>query len=227
MLCRESVSPFLNEVLPYIMKLEEFGDFRLVGGTALAFQVGHRRSIDINMFSDRYTKSYNFQELFNILKKKLETIATLHLSDLTLSGMILQCCRKEDKSECIKMDFWKWPNPFLNEAVVEENIRIAGLDDLVAMKLEAINDRSNYRDYVDIAFLTEKYTFSQMMELYTKRTLSRDSTRIVSALSNPSNLVKDQQLDFIKAVTEEELKEKIDYNLFVYTKEQEAKHSRN
>lgn len=200
--------------------MEELNDFRLAGGTALALQLGHRRSLDIDLFSDKYDIKYDFERIYRIVKALLKEDLDLQLKDLNETGVILHC-NERTQSEFFKIYFWKWPNPFLFPPVVEDSIRMACLEDLVAMKLEAINDRSNFRDYVDIAFLTKKFTFSQMTSLYTKRTLSSDYTRIITALSNPDTLIKDQELFLLGNVTEKQLKEKVDYMLYVYTKEQE------
>ena len=50
MLQTQTVSPELMELLEKIMKLKQFDDFLLVGGTSLALQIGHRNSIDIDLF---------------------------------------------------------------------------------------------------------------------------------------------------------------------------------
>ena len=50
----ETVSPTLQRILHQLMELESLRDFRLVGGTSLALQRGHRRSIDIDLFTDAY-----------------------------------------------------------------------------------------------------------------------------------------------------------------------------
>lgn len=222
MLQRKTISPLLSEALNIIMHIEQVKDFRLAGGTAIALQIGHRRSLDIDMFSDKYDFEYNFDNIYRSLKKHLKNIMEVHLNDMNSTGIILKC-NALDKNEYFKMDFWKWPNPFLFPPLIEEEIRMATLSDLAAMKFEAINDRSNYRDYVDIAFLSENFTFSEMAVLYKKRTLSSDFTRIITALSNPDNLVKDQKLFLLKKISEKQLREKVNYMLYVYTKEQEEK----
>ena len=52
MLQTQTVSPELLELLKFIMKSEVFSDFILVGGTSLALQIGHRNSVDIDMFGN-------------------------------------------------------------------------------------------------------------------------------------------------------------------------------
>ena len=53
MLKKETVSPSLLEVLEVLMAMNTIKDHRLVGGTALSLQIGHRISVDIDLFSDK------------------------------------------------------------------------------------------------------------------------------------------------------------------------------
>ena len=66
MLYKQTISPFLEETLIKLMHLEELNDYRLIGGTALSLLLGHRKSVDIDMFTANYCKS---DELIQIMKK--------------------------------------------------------------------------------------------------------------------------------------------------------------
>jgi nucleotidyltransferase AbiEii toxin of type IV toxin-antitoxin system len=52
-----TVTPLLHKVLKQLMKAKEFEDFRLVGGTSLSLQRGHRLSVDIDLFTDSDCKT--------------------------------------------------------------------------------------------------------------------------------------------------------------------------
>lgn len=58
-----TVSPLLSEVLKSLMRANEFSDFRLVGGTALSLHLGHRMSIDIDLFTNAPYGSINFDAI--------------------------------------------------------------------------------------------------------------------------------------------------------------------
>ena len=221
MLHRESVQTFLINAIEKLTTMDVLNDFRLVGGTALALQIGHRQSIDIDLFSDKFKTDYPFQDYYSEVKKAFGEKFSFSDKSINSTGFSFYLADKNGNEN--KVDIYKWPNPFLFPPIIEEGIRMATLDDIIAMKLEAIEDRNNYRDYVDIAFLSERYTLSEMIALYKKRSLKSDVTGIVKALSNPNDLVRDQKLIFIQPTTEKELKEKIDYLLFVYIKEEEQK----
>lgn len=63
-----TVSPILKEVLLDLMNQSIFQPFRLVGGTALSLQIGHRMSVDIDMFTDAEYGSIDFDEILNYLE---------------------------------------------------------------------------------------------------------------------------------------------------------------
>ncbi|SER15538.1 nucleotidyl transferase AbiEii/AbiGii toxin family protein [Myroides profundi] len=60
MLYYNTITNTLKEVLSILMKHPLFKDFRLVGGTALSLQVGHRMSIDIDLFTDNPYSTVDF-----------------------------------------------------------------------------------------------------------------------------------------------------------------------
>ena len=65
-----TVSPILEEVLLDLMENAIFRPFRLVGGTALSLQIGHRMSLDIDMFTDASYGSIDFDEIRVYLENK-------------------------------------------------------------------------------------------------------------------------------------------------------------
>ena len=66
-----TVSPILKEVLLNLMNEPFFNPFRLVGGTALSLQIGHRMSVDIDMFTDAAYGSIDFDAIKSYLEKKI------------------------------------------------------------------------------------------------------------------------------------------------------------
>jgi len=70
MLYWNTVAPLLESVLKDLMQQNEFKNFRLVGGTALSLHLGHRMSIDIDLFTDQEYRTVNFEVLENHLSNK-------------------------------------------------------------------------------------------------------------------------------------------------------------
>ncbi len=135
------------------MNDKKFSDFFLVGGTSLALQLGHRKSIDLDLFTksdidvislnNHLKENYNFQQRFrakNTLKGDIDGVFV----------------------DCIKYDY-----PLIKSIFVEENIRIASMEDVCCMKLSAITDNgTRVKDFVDIAFLSTKFSLNEMLSFY-------------------------------------------------------------
>ena len=69
MLQTQTVVPNLMELLKKIMSEKLFSDFNLVGGTSLALQMGHRNSIDIDLFGKQEIDSEEFINVLNTFGK--------------------------------------------------------------------------------------------------------------------------------------------------------------
>ena len=65
----KTVVPFLHSVLKELMNAEELKNFRLVGGTSLSLQLGHRQSVDIDLFTDAEYGSVDFSAIDRYLDK--------------------------------------------------------------------------------------------------------------------------------------------------------------
>ncbi len=70
MLYKSAVKPELLRILAQLMQMDVFSDLRLVGGTALALQIGHRESVDIDLFGkiDFEEQEKNIERLFKFVK---------------------------------------------------------------------------------------------------------------------------------------------------------------
>ncbi|WP_420458542.1 nucleotidyl transferase AbiEii/AbiGii toxin family protein [Neolewinella sp.] len=127
--------------------------YRLVGGTSLAMQYGHRLSIDLDFFT---LQEFDAAELNADLRNRYGMVA-LTLTQNTLIGVIGD----------IKVDFIRHPYPWLTEPIRGDAIVLATDYDIAAMKLNAIvNSGQRIKDFYDIYFLLEHFTMGQMIEAY-------------------------------------------------------------
>lgn len=153
MLCTETVSKSTLELLKKLMNEPSLNGFILVGGTALALQLGHRISIDIDLFSVSPFQS-------DILANDLRINHSFELDFIaknTLKGEI----------QGIKVDCIAHQYPWLQQYTILENIRMASIPDIAAMKLNAIaGDGTRVKDFIDIAFLSSKMSLNQMLNSY-------------------------------------------------------------
>jgi Nucleotidyl transferase AbiEii toxin, Type IV TA system len=165
----DTVSKNLLATLNALMKDTRLADFVLVGGTALSLQVGHRMSADIDMFCPAH---FNKEELRRYLIER-QGLRLSTISDIALHGFIGN----------VKVDFVHYENAFLYPAKLEEGIRMASLEDIAVMKLEAItNTQNRLKDYVDIAFLSEHVPLAKMLEGFKKK-FGEDETYALRSLS--------------------------------------------
>lgn len=129
---------------------------RLVGGTALSLQIGHRISDDLDLFSVEPIDGISIQTM---LIDKYGFVPSI-ISENTLIGII----------NGVKIDVIYHPFPWLENAIEDEGFRIAALADIAAMKMHAIiNSGKRPKDFVDIAFLSMYFSYNKIKELLIKR----------------------------------------------------------
>ena len=129
---------------------------RLVGGTALSLQIGHRESEDLDLFSVEPLEGMLVQQM---LVDKYGFLPTV-VAENTLIGFI----------QGVKIDVIYHPFPWLEPAIEEDGIRIATKTDIAAMKVHAIiNSGKRPKDFVDVAFLSMHYSYNQIKALLLKR----------------------------------------------------------
>lgn len=152
MLHYQTVEPATLDLLTRIQQLPVFSSHRLVGGTSLALQFGHRLSIDLDFFSEALI---DHEEILINLK-------LLGKVDVVSKSKYINCFYLND----IKVDFVSLPYKWIDEPVLEDSIRLASIKDIAAMKLSAITNRGSKKDFIDLALLIDQLGLRQMMNLY-------------------------------------------------------------
>ena len=156
MLQTSTVKESTLELLKQLQAEPLLATTRLVGGTALSLQIGHRASDDLDLFSVEPLDGLSVQTL---LINKYGFIPSV-IADNTLIGFI----------QGIKIDVIYHPFPWLEEAVCEDGMRLASVADIAAMKMHAIiNSGKRPKDFVDIAFLSMRYSYNQVKQLLLRR----------------------------------------------------------
>lgn len=127
----------------------------LAGGTSLALQVGHRISVDLDFFT---REAFDQTILSDDLATHVGFIKT-GTAKWTIWGNIGQT----------KFSLFYYEYPLLEPTVEFEGIRLAGLSDIAAMKIHAIEDRGTKRDFIDVYFLAKTFSLSEMVDFYRKK----------------------------------------------------------
>jgi hypothetical protein len=165
------------------MHFEILKNFYLVGGTNLSLQLGHRQSKDIDLFSDI---EFNIEEIARFLKKIYPAADIRKLS----FGLTLYVPAPND--DILKIDIME-TDKFIRDVQIIEDIRFAHIEEIAAMKLEAITSRNSKKDFYDIAELLNYYTLEQLIEFYSERYPYND---IKQVLENITLFSEDCEADF-------------------------------
>jgi hypothetical protein len=166
MLRKETVSSPLLENLTALMEMKTISTHRLVGGTALALQIGHRISIDIDLFSDNKNDYQAIEE--ELFEKFGAGFAKVRNIDSAFSKGLAVYLNN------IKTDILDWRVKFIRPLVLDKSIRLASKEDIIPMKFNTFLcppefARYEKKDFVDIANLMKEYSLEQMMSLYAEK----------------------------------------------------------
>ena len=171
----ETVSTPLLSILRKLMASEVFKVFRLVGGTALALQRGHRRSVDIDLFTDMDYSDMPVAAMREYLEKEFPVHKGTESMDMPALGYHIFL--SEGNEPPVKVDFF-YTEPFIFPAIEEEGLRIADQREIAAMKLGVIGSQIfRQKDYWDIHEMLESYSLPDMIQWALKRdpyTITRD-----------------------------------------------------
>jgi len=160
-----TVNPRLLSTLQMLMRATEFNPFRVVGGTSLSLQLGHRESVDIDLFTDFTYDAVDYKAIDQYLKLNFlyaDTFAT------DLVGMGKSYYIGESSSKCIKLDLF-YTDTFIRPELIIDGLRLASIEEIIAMKIDIISRMGRKKDFWDIHELLEYYTIEQMLEFHKER----------------------------------------------------------
>jgi len=151
MLQTNTVNKYTLELLKEICCHQQFNDFFLVGGTALSLQIGHRISIDLDFFT---LVDFDENRLKDILIKEFDA-QIFAIDNNAISGTINN----------VKFDFIAHQYSLLKPILKIEETRLSSLEDIAAMKLNAVRNRGKKKDFVDIYFLLQKFNLEELIDM--------------------------------------------------------------
>lgn len=156
------------ELLKQLMALSPFEKTCLCGGTSLALQIGHRKSIDIDLFG--------LVELEDLtVSKTLATFGNVQIIKSTPNIHIYII-------NSTKVDIVNYHYPWIGSIKTEDCIRLASKQDIAAMKLAAITGRGSKKDFIDLYFLLDKYTLEDMLEFYNQKYIDGSIFMVIKSL---------------------------------------------
>lgn len=151
------IAPETFSLIQELQSLPELKDFYLVGGTALALKLGHRNSIDIDLFTNFEFVPGDLAE--SLRDRGFDVIVTLLKKNALLSVI-----------SNVKSDFIRHNYDLINSPIVEEGITYLSLEDIAAMKIHAItNSGKRLKDFVDLYFLLEHFSLNEIVGYYSRK----------------------------------------------------------
>ncbi len=153
---KETVENTTLELLTSLQSKPYLQGFYLVGGTALALKLGHRKSVDLDLFT---AHSFNVVQMLENLSADFD-FQLFYSANNTIKGSI----------DNVKVDILAHRYPLVKKPLIEEGITMLSLQDIIAMKLNAISGSGQrVKDFIDIFYLLRLFNLEQMIDFYKKK----------------------------------------------------------
>lgn len=169
MLSYKVVEPHTLELLKKLSQETFLSKARLVGGTALALQYGHRMSIDLDFFGDIENDSETIRETLSDIGSLSIIKETTNIKIYLVNG--------------IKVDFVNYKYPWIDSVVEEDGLHLASPKDIAAMKINAVEGRGTKKDFIDMYFLLQHYTLKEILTFYAEKYPENSQFRALMSLS--------------------------------------------
>ena len=127
-------------------------EFYLAGGTCLALYLGHRQSYDFDFF---IPADFNTSQIINILTR-IGRYERGNEEKNTINGML----------NGVRISFFGYKYDIIDDFIHYNSIRLAGIRDIAAMKLEAIAGRGSKKDFVDMFFLLKLFSLKEIFSFH-------------------------------------------------------------
>jgi hypothetical protein len=187
MLYYTAVDTISLELLKQLLAIPCFSNLYLAGGTSLALQIGHRKSIDLDLFgaveTEDIANALNSFGNIQLIKK------TSNIQIYIING--------------VKVDIVNYNYPWIDVACK------AGKKDIAAMKLAAITGRGSRKDFVDLYFFLKEFNLQEMLSFYSKKYHDGSSFLVLKSLTYFNDAELDPQLIMLKKVDWKKVKQTI------------------
>ena len=155
MLSLRTVTPDTLELLKALMSAPELSSLRLVGGTALALQYGHRVSVDLDLFGEVAIDKFELLTLLQGLGEVRVINETKNIHQYFVNG--------------IKVDIVNYPYSWIDAPVEDDSIRLSSPKDIAALKINAIEGRGTKKDFIDMYLLLQHYSLEEILTFYQQK----------------------------------------------------------
>ena len=155
MLQHKTIEPGTLQLLKELQSLPLLQETRLVGGTALALQLGHRSSVDLDLFG---TIPFSADEIRDALSENHSLTIVKESKNINIYLI-----------NGVKVDIVNYKYSWIDSPVREEGVTLAGIKDIAAMKIAAIVGRGTKKDFIDLFFLLKQFSLREILDLYLQK----------------------------------------------------------
>lgn len=178
----ETITPLLRKVLEELMTCSLFNPFCLVGGTSLSLRLGHRKSVDIDLFTSATYGSIDFTSLEEFLQNTFDYYYCSDNSNIVGFGRSYYVGESENNN--IKVDLY-YQDGIIDTCAIIDNIRIVSINDVIAMKVDVISRIGRKKDFWDLHELLNTYSITEMLDLHEQRyEYTHDRNQIIANFTN-------------------------------------------
>lgn len=207
---RQGLTTNIEAIIEQVAQLECIKPYILCGGTALAIQIGHRKSEDLDFMMWRISKTekpeVNWNAIERELKEKIGEIENFNMLGFDQVEFVVRG---------VKFSFFVSDNlsPVTAPTEYLGNIRLADIESIMAMKMEVMLRRMKFRDYYDIyCMLQEGYSIHNSIEKALNLSRHRLSSKNIIAMLLGGQFIPDNNFATLEPkydVTKEQIREYI------------------
>lgn len=170
MLSVRTILPDTLELLKTMSSQPELQNMRLVGGTSLTLQYGHRQSVDLDFFGHLQASQEELLQMANRIGETTIYSQSPNILQLVINGV---------KVDIVNYSCYEW----IDEPVVEEGIVLASPKDIAALKINAIEGRGTKKDFVDMFLLLQHYDLESILQFYKQKYPNHSEFRALLSLT--------------------------------------------
>ena len=193
---RQGLTANIDAIIEQVAQMECIKPYVLCGGTALAVQIGHRKSEDLDFMMWRISKTEKPEVNWNLIEKELtEKIGPIENFNMLGFDQV------EFRVKGVKFSFFVSDNytPISDTVEYMGNIRLADIESIMAMKMEVMLRRMKFRDYYDIySILKEGHSINNGIEKARKYSQFRLSTKNLVAMLLAGQFVPDDNFSTLE-----------------------------
>lgn len=196
MLQLQTILPHTLELLKKLSSQPEMQGLRLVGGTSLALQYGHRQSVDLDFFGKPIVSQDEILAMMGRLGAYKLRNRTKNILQLIVDNVMVDI-----------VDYSQYP--WIDAAICEDGLVLASPRDIAAMKINAIEGRGSRKDFIDVYELLQHYTLDEILQCYSMKYPNLSLFRALLSITYFDDAESEAMPKMFATVTWDEIKTRI------------------